>query len=185
MSYFSDVELKGFGFKSLGNDVRISTKASVYDCSKISIEDNVRIDDFCLLSGSLKIGRFTHLAPYCMLAGGLKGICIGSYVTLAYGVKIFSETDDYSGASAVGSLMPENLKKVGRKTTEIGSISLLGTNSIVLPGCNLGEGVALGAATLVTKELDSWWIYIGSPAKAYKPREQKVKKLVREIIEAK
>ena len=183
MSYFSDVELKQFGFKSLGKDVRISTKASIYDCSKISIADNVRIDDFCLLSGSLKIGPFTHLAPYCMLAGGLKGVQLGAYVTLAYGVKVFSESDDYSGTAAVGSLMPESLKKVRRITTKIGSISLLGTNSIVLPGCNLGEGVALGAATVVTKELDSWWIYMGCPAKAYKPREKNIQNLVKDIIE--
>ncbi len=69
MSYYSNDELKKIGFKSIGKNIKISTKASIYEPENIEIGDRSRIDDFCLLSGKISIGKFVHLAPYCNLAG--------------------------------------------------------------------------------------------------------------------
>ncbi|MDR2409353.1 MAG: acyltransferase, partial [Bacteroidales bacterium] len=52
-SFFSKEELKDIGFKSVGDNVLISRKASFYSVSNISIGSNVRIDDFCILSGNI------------------------------------------------------------------------------------------------------------------------------------
>ena len=162
------------GFKSVGKNVSISSDARIYDCASIELADNIRIDDFCLLSGRLKIDSYTHLAPYSMLAGGKPGIRIGSYVTFAYGVKVFAESDDYSGNSAVGSLVSNEFKDVTRVETTISQFCILGANSLVMPGCNLEEGVALGACTLVNKPLPAWNVYIGQPAFAIKARSKKI-----------
>ena len=69
MAYYTQAQLEGMGFKSLGKNVKISTKASVYNCEQMEIGDNSRIDDFCVLSGKIKIGKFVHVAPFCLLAG--------------------------------------------------------------------------------------------------------------------
>ena len=95
LAYLSEPHVRSMGFKAVGNNVLISTKSSIYDCNQISIGNNVRIDDFCLISGNVNIASFVHLAPYVMLAGGKPGISVGEYVTFAYGVKVFAETDDY------------------------------------------------------------------------------------------
>ena len=50
MSTYSQDELFAFGFKSIGKNVLISRKASIYGADKIEIGNNVRIDDFCVLS---------------------------------------------------------------------------------------------------------------------------------------
>ena len=68
MSYYSKDELKKIGFKSIGKNVKISTKTSIYEPEKMEIGDNSRIDDFCLLSGKISIGKFVHIVPYCNLA---------------------------------------------------------------------------------------------------------------------
>ncbi|PSU67593.1 hypothetical protein CTM67_20550, partial [Photobacterium phosphoreum] len=65
MSFYSYEELKKIGFSSFGDNVLISKKASIYGASKIDIGNNVRIDDFCVLScsnGKFNIGNYIHIA---------------------------------------------------------------------------------------------------------------------------
>lgn len=54
-SFYTHDELAEIGFKSCGKNVLISRKASIYSPAKIEIGDNVRIDDFCILSGVIFI----------------------------------------------------------------------------------------------------------------------------------
>ena len=56
MSYLTQDQLLKLGFKSLGKNVKISDKAAIYDCNNLEIGNNSRIDDFCVISGKIKIG---------------------------------------------------------------------------------------------------------------------------------
>ena len=69
MAYYTEDELKNLGFKSIGKNVKISDKASIYNFDKMEIGDNSRIDDFCVISGSVKIGSNVHITPFCLVAG--------------------------------------------------------------------------------------------------------------------
>ncbi|HBS76832.1 MAG TPA: galactoside O-acetyltransferase, partial [Alphaproteobacteria bacterium] len=55
-NFYSDTELQELGLKSYGKNVLISRKCSIYGAHNISVGDNVRIDDFCILSGNITIG---------------------------------------------------------------------------------------------------------------------------------
>jgi len=70
MAYYTQDQLLKLGFKSFGENVKISDKASIYDCSKIEIGGNSRIDDFCVISGKVKMGGNVHISPMCLIAGG-------------------------------------------------------------------------------------------------------------------
>ena len=110
LAYLSQNQLKSMGFAFLGVNVKISDKASIYNCRDISINDNARVDDFCVLSGKISIGKYCHITPYCLIAGGKLGIEIGDFSTLAYRVNVFSQSDDYSGETMVNSLIPTQFK---------------------------------------------------------------------------
>ena len=60
MSYYLEDELKALGFRSLGEGIRLSRKASVYGAQRISIGSYVRIDDFCVLS-AVRVGCFWEI----------------------------------------------------------------------------------------------------------------------------
>ena len=49
-SFYSRSELEHIGFATIGKNVLLSRKASIYSPAMISIGDNVRIDDFCIVS---------------------------------------------------------------------------------------------------------------------------------------
>ena len=180
MGYLSQNELQNIGFKSLGKNVKISTQAKIYDPKKIVIGDNSRIDDFCVISGSIHIGQFVHITPMCLLAGGSPGIVLSDFCTLAYGVKIFSQSDDYSGMTLTNSNIPKKYKNEKFEPIFLGKHVIVGTNAVVFPGVRIAEGCSIGAMALVTKSTAPWGIYVGSPA--YRKKDRKTNLLTLEKV---
>jgi len=172
MAYLSRKELEEIGFKSLGKNIKLSDKASIYEPQKISIGDNSRVDDFCTLSGNIKIGRYVHIAPYCLIAGGEQGIEMLDFSGCAYHVQIFTQSDDYSGRTMTNPTVPSKYKKEYKKRIIIGKHVIIGTNSIVFPNVHLADGCSVGAMSLVHKSTKPWGIYVGNPAKRIKDRRQ-------------
>ena len=66
-SFYSNEELESLGFKKIGQNALISRKASIYGASSIEIGNDVRIDDFCFLSGNIKLGNNIHISAYSAL----------------------------------------------------------------------------------------------------------------------
>ena len=65
MGVLNRVAVETMGFASVGQNVQISDKASFYGASRITLGNNVRIDDFCVLSagiGGIAIGNYIHIA---------------------------------------------------------------------------------------------------------------------------
>lgn len=182
MAYLNEKELAQLGLKKLGKSVQISDKASIYNPECIEIGDFSRVDDFCVLSGSITIGKYCHITPMCLVAGGLPGIELADFATLAYGVKVFSQSDDYSGMTMVNSLIPKKFKNEYFARVVICRQTVIGANSIIFPGVEVAEGCAIGAMTLVNKSTSPWGVYVGSPAKRVKDRKKNILKLEQEFL---
>ena len=172
MAYYTEDELKNLGFKSIGKNVKISDKASIYNFDKIEIGDNSRIDDFCVISGKVELGCNVHFAPMCLVAGGDIGIKFGNFSGLAYQCQVFSQSDDYSGRTMTNPTVPSQFKKVSTGIVDIGKHSIIGAGSIIMPGVTLGEGTAVGAMSLVRKSTKPWGVYLGNPAKKIMDRKK-------------
>lgn len=180
MAYLTELQLNSMGFKSLGKNVLISDKASIYNAKNISISSNVRIDDFCILSAGemgIEIGNYVHIACFVSLIGQEK-IKIGSYCGISSRTSVYSSSDDYSGEFLFGPTVSESLKKVKSEPVEILNYSILGANSMVMPGVTIGEGVAVGAYSFVTRNLVEWSVYVGTPARKIKDRKKDLLNLV-------
>jgi galactoside O-acetyltransferase len=172
MSFLSREQLESMGFGLLGLNVLISHKASIYNPDKIEIGDNSRIDDFCVVSGKVTIGRNVHIAVFCNVAGGEKGIVMEDFSGLAYGCHVFAQSDDYSGRTLTNPTIPDCFKEETKAAVRIGRHSIVGASSVVLPGVTLAEGTAVGAMTMVNKSTQPWSIYFGVPAKKIKERRR-------------
>lgn len=184
MSFYSREELEKIGFKSLGENVLISDKTSIYSPEKISIGNNVRVDDYCILSavgGYINIGDYIHIAAYCGFFGG-GGIEIKDFSGISSRVSIYSISDDYSGESLTNPMIPEKYKKLRYGKVIIKKHSIVGSGSTILPGVILQEGTAIGANSLVLKSTEEWGIYVGSPAIKLKDRKQDLLKLEEEFL---
>lgn len=182
MAFFNKEQLERMGFKSLGSNVRISDKASIYNTDQIEIGDNSRIDDFCVISGKVSIGRNVHIAVFCNVAGGEKGITFDDFSGLAYGCHVFTQSDDYSGRTLTNPTVPDKYKREIKKAIVIGKHSIVGTNSLIFPGVVLAEGTSVGGLSMVTKSTEEWSVYFGNPAKCIKARRRDLLKLEEEYL---
>lgn len=184
MAYLSQEQLERMGFKSLGVNVKISDKASIYNAERIAIGDNSRIDDFCVVSGTVNLGDFVHIAAFCLIAGGEKGIVIGDFSGVSYASQVFSQSDDYSGMYLTSPLIPAQYKLEKKEVVAIGKHVIIGANSVVFPGVTIAEGCSIGAMSLVTKSTEEWGVYIGIPAKRIKERKRNMLELEKEFMAA-
>lgn len=177
MGWLSRETLDEMGFKSLGRDVKISDRASIYEPHRMSIGDFSRIDDFCVLSGSISLGRNVHIAVQCNLAGGDPGIAMDDFSGLAYGVQVFAQSDDYSGVYLTNPTVPEAYKVILKKPVRLGRHVIVGANSVILPGVDIADGCSVGAMSMIQKSTEPWGIYVGSPARRIRTRSDNLLKL--------
>lgn len=174
MAFLTEEQVNIIGFKSIGRNVKVSDKCIIYNPELMEIGSNSRIDDFCVLSGCIVVGRNVHITVFCNIAGGKPGIHIGDYSTVAYGCHIMSQSDDYTGMTMTNSTIPKKYKSEIFKKVIIGKHVIIGAGSIVLPGCDIEEGCSIGAMSLVNKPTESWGVYFGVPAKRIKDRSKEL-----------
>lgn len=182
MAYYTESQLRKMGFKALGTNIKISDKASIYNCEQISLGDHARIDDFCVVSGKISIGRNVHITPQCLVAGGEKGIIFEDFTTLAYGVKVFTQSDDYSGETMTNSTVPTRFKNEYKATVILKELTIVGANSVIMPGVVLEVGTSVGASSLVLKSTKPWGIYVGVPAKRIAERKRDMLQLKEQYL---
>jgi galactoside O-acetyltransferase len=183
-SFFTQAELLEMGFASLGRNVRLSRKASIYNPGNISIGNYSRIDDFCVLSagdGGIEIGRNVHIAVYTLLIGQGK-IQVGNFANLSSRVAIYTSNDDYSGEFMTNPTVESRYTGVRSAPVSIGEHVIIGSGSIVLPGVTLKEGASIGALSMVNTDCDAFKIYAGTPARFLRNRSKNLLKLADQLL---
>lgn len=180
--FYNRKELVKMGFKSLGEKVLISDKASIYNPQNITIGSNVRIDDFVILSSSseMVIGDYVHIACYASIIGKGK-IIIGDFVGVSGKVSIYSSSDDYTGLAMTNPMVPEKFKKVNDGDVVLGKHTIIGAGSVILPNVTIGDGCAVGALSLINRDCDKFSIYSGVPAIKIGKRQTKFLKYEEEL----
>ncbi|MCL2925005.1 MAG: acyltransferase [Trichodesmium sp. MAG_R04] len=158
-------------FPNLGQDVTIWPMAKIVFPEVIFIGDSVIIDDFVFIMGGkmTRIGSFVHIASFTSITGGGK-LIMEDFTTLSSGVRLFTGNDDYLGGSLTNSTVPYPYRKPMRSFVRIKKHAIVGANSVILPEVTIGEGVAIGANSLIKRDCEPWTIYAGSPAKPIRPR---------------
>lgn len=112
-----------------------------------------------------------------------KGVTINGDVSIGRGC-IFAPNVFVSSGAHIYNYAPEMpIRKqdrlyrehVGRysKRVEIGDDCWLGINVVVMPGVRVGQGVVIGANSVVTKDVPDLVVVAGAPARIIKRRNEK------------
>lgn len=176
-SFYTKEELLTLGFNHVGENVLISRKTSIYGSNRMSFGNNVRIDDFCILSGEISLGSNIHIGAYCALFGA-NGIVMEDYTGLSPRCTLFSATDDFSGNFLISPMSPDECCNVKGGRILIKKYSQIGSGTTIMQDITIGEGVAVGTMSFVNRSLDEWTIYAGIPAKKIKERKRGLLKFI-------
>jgi acetyltransferase-like isoleucine patch superfamily enzyme len=180
--FLNEKELNSIGFKSIGSNVKISADSRFYNPEKISIGDNSRIDDFCVISDNVVIGNNVHITVNCSIAAPVSPVSIADFVGIAAGTRIFSSSDDYSGESLTNATVPKKFTNVKNAEVKIGKHVIVGAGSTIFPGVEIKDGCAIGSMSLVSKSTEPWGIYVGIPATRIKERKRDLLELEKKFL---
>ena len=101
----------------------------------------------------LKIGKGVFVNSN-LLAMARGGITIGDHARIAANVQLISNNHD-----------PYDLDVLTCKPVEIGDYAWIGAGATILPGVRVGRHAVVGAASVVTKDVQDYVVAVGNPAK--------------------
>lgn len=140
----------------------------VFHAETITIGDDVYIGHYAILKGyhrgSLQIGDGTWIGQHCFLhsAGGL---IIGRDVGIGPGARIITSTHMDEGDD---SPIVRGQLRLAPVTIEEGAD--IGVGVVILPGVTVGAGAQVGAGAVVTRDVPSYTVAAGVPARVVRSR---------------
>jgi len=136
----------------IGCDAEIARGAELYISSDISNQATITIGERCY------IGQYSNLGAYCPITIG-NDTMIGPFCHIVSGNHRFDRRDismSQQGHSVAPVVIDEDV--------------WLGTHVVVLPGVTIGKGAIVAAGAVVNKDIPSYEVWGGVPAKFLKER---------------
>ena len=138
------------------------------------IGKSVLIDESAVVIGDVTIGDDCSIWPLTAIRGDVNKITIGNRTNIQDG-SVLHVTHPYKDQPEGFSLHVGNNVTVGHKVIlhgcSVEDNCLIGMGSTIMDGAIVHSGVMIGAGSLVApnKELESGYLYVGSPVKKVRP----------------
>jgi UDP-2-acetamido-3-amino-2,3-dideoxy-glucuronate N-acetyltransferase len=140
------------------------------------------IDPGCVIGNGTKIWHFTHIMTGCRIGQNCNigqnvvvspDVVLGNNVKVQNNVSIYTgvicEDEVFLGPSMVFTNVVNPRSGINRKdqykTTRVRKGATIGANATILCGITLGEYCFIGAGAVVTKDVPSYALVIGNPAR--------------------
>ncbi len=180
-----------FLFKKVGKNVNFGKNITIRHPNKISIGDNVIIDENCMLDAKgstnegISIGDNCFIGRNSILSCKNGDIKLGSNITIGFNCELFSASELIIGndtliAAYVYCIAGDHEyntveKPIGSleaisKGIIIGQNCWLGSKALILDGVKIGKSSIIGAAAVVNKDIPDYSIAVGIPANVVKTR---------------
>lgn len=148
---------------------RVSKFADIEDSvrgTRYIIEDNVFIDSFVKIkpvggTGDVVIGKNSYINSGVVIYSG-NGVYIGENVLIAANCTLAAVNHEYRARSQ--KIIDQGFQS-SRGGIIIENDVWIGANSVILDGSLLREGCVIGANSLVNREIASYSVNVGTPAK--------------------
>ncbi len=125
--------------------------------------------------GEIKIGNWTYIGDQTRIWSGER-VTIGDHVLIAHNVFI-SDTSAHEFESDIRAIrymdlikngLPESKSSIVTKAITIEDYVWINPGAIILQGVHIGKGAIIGAGAVVTKDVPSYTLSVGNPARVVK-----------------
>lgn len=127
------------------------------------------------------IGKNSEIYPTVNFGSEPYLIEIGDNVRIASGVMLTTHDGGLWVLRNSGKL--KNADKFGK--IKIGNNVHIGINTIIMPGVTIGDNVVVGAGAVVTKDIPSYSVAVGVPAKVIESIDQYYDKIKDKVVSTK
>ncbi len=156
--------------KGHGTKIRRRTRIDVFPWNSFIIGKNTTIEDFSTINngvGSITIGNEVRIGIGSTLIGP---VTIEDGVRLAQNIVLSGLNHNYQDINT-----PIRLQGVSTSPIKIGEGTWIGANSVVSAGVKIGKNCVIGAGSIVTKNIPSFSVAVGNPAKVVKQFDRETK----------
>ena len=157
-----------------GSRIARYARADIFPWHRFILERDAQIEDFAVVNngaGDVRIGEGSRVGLGSVVVGPVD---IGRYVFLGQHVSVQGLIHGYEDVTIDPNLQPLMLRPV-----KVGDYTHLGTNSTIVAGVTIGERSQIGAGSVVTKDIPSYCVAVGNPAKVVKRYDHEKKVWVR------
>ena len=140
------------------------------------------IDNNCEIGEGSKIWHFSHIMSSCQIGANCnigQNVVVSPQVILGNNVKVQNNVSIYTGVicddevflgpSMVFTNVINPRSAIDRKNkymqTKVGKGATIGANATIVCGNNIGKYAFIGAGAVVTKEVKSYALVVGNPAR--------------------
>lgn len=148
----------------------VSPQSRIRHPEYFEIGDDSIVDDFCYISTRVRIGRCSHIAAGCSIAGGPdRQFVLGDFCSLSAGVRIWCTSDDF--ANDLVTILPDGAGSIKAHLivgdVTFGNCTAAGSNAVVMPDNHVPEGTVIGALSFVPPRFafEPWSVYAGVPVR--------------------
>lgn len=142
---------------------RRRSRIDVFPWNKFDVGEKALIEDFTTINngaGDVIIGNNSRVGIGSVIIGP---VVLGNKVGLGQHVFIAGFNHGYADAS-----IDSNEQDLVKKKVVIEDESHIGSNSVILAGVHIGTRVQIGAGSVVTKDIPSYCVAAGNPARIIK-----------------
>jgi galactoside O-acetyltransferase len=159
---YSETELQAMGIKC-GSNVLVHRTVQFFG-NNVVLGSNVRIDCYCVISSKcpVVIGNYVHLGAGVSIIG-TAGVGIEDFAGLSPRVTLFTTSDDFVEGYLTNPMVPNEFRKVLSGPVVVQKHGIIGAASVVLPGVTVATGAAVGALSLVQKDVPPYSVACGNP----------------------
>ena len=146
------------------------------------VHETAVVDEGCSIGTGTKIWHFTHIMPQAVIGQNcnlgqnvvvMPRVVLGDNVKVQNNVSIYEgvicEDDVFLGPSMVFTNVINPRSAVNRKSqylkTTVKKGASIGANATIVCGNDIGEFAFIGAGAVITKEVKSYALVVGNPAK--------------------
>ncbi len=137
-----------------GRNVRIVEPANIYQCQ---LDDDVFVGPFVEIQKGVTVGARTRIQSHSFVCELVR---IGDDCFVGHGVMFVNDVFAMGG--------PARGDRTLWRSTDIGNRVSIGSNATILP-VRICDDTVIGAAAVVTKDIDAPGIYAGNPARRLRP----------------
>jgi acetyltransferase-like isoleucine patch superfamily enzyme len=146
ITFERNVYIHAYSKVSLGTDLHIG-RGSYIRLSSLSISSDCAIGPGNVFYGKITIGKFLMTGPNVVIAGGM------------HGMDLIDTPMIHQSCTNKGRIVIEDDVWIG-------------ANAVILDGVTIREGAVIGAGSIVTKDVPSFSIVAGNPARVIKQRSK-------------
>lgn len=146
------------------------------------VHETAIVDEGCQIGSGTKVWHFSHLMSNCEIGENctigqnvviMPGVVLGNNVKVQNNVSLYTgvscEDDVFLGPSCVFTNVMNPRSAISRKhefkNTLVKRGASVGANATILCGIYIGEYAMIGAGAVVTKNVTSYSLVVGNPAR--------------------